>query len=108
MKHTLFREFLKRYEVITDKGVCVNPDMMVLSLFEDMSEQRPPSVVERVVEEQMRLMREGEGKDDAMTAAVNQISATDDSITIRPLASSLSCIKFSFTGHSYLVILLTV
>lgn len=75
--------------MISNKGVSVTPERTVISLLEGAGEQLPLSVVERVVEEQLRLMREGEGKDEAMAAAVNQINATDDSITIQPLASSL-------------------
>lgn len=74
---------------MSNKGVSVSPERAVISLLEGAGEQLPLSVVERVVEEQLRLMREGEGKDEAMAAAVNQINATDDSITIQPLASSL-------------------
>lgn len=84
-----FRDFLKKYKVITNKGASVSPERAVISLLEGTGEKQPPSVVERVVEEQLRLMHEGEGKDEAMAAAINQVNATDDSITIQPLASSL-------------------
>ena len=86
---TPFRDFLKKYKVISNKGASVSPERAVISLLEGTGEQLSPSVVERVVEEQLRLMREGDGKDEAMAAAVSQVNATDDSITIQPLASSL-------------------
>ena len=96
MEYALFRDFFEKYEAITNKGAPINPAIM--SLFEGTSEQQPPSLVERVVEEQMRLMAEGESKEEAMAAAVNQISATDNSIVIQPLASSIECniIRFCF------------
>ena len=86
-----FRDFLEKYEVIArNKEVPVNPRGTVISLFEGSEQQaQAPSLVERVVEEQMRLMAEGQSKEEAMAAAVNQIGATDKSIVIQPLASSI-------------------
>ena len=88
MEHVLFRDFLEKYEVITNKGAPINPGRAILSLFEG-SEQQPASLVERVVEEQMRLMAEGESKEEAVAAAISQITATDNSIVIQSLASAI-------------------
>ena len=90
----LFRNFQENYEVVTSSRRDPYNPRTVISLFEGRPgcstvEQQPwpPSLVERIVEEQMRLMAEGESKEDAMAAAINQVSAEDNSIIIQPKAS---------------------
>ena len=88
-----FRDFQENYEIITSRGEPYSP-RTIISLFEGRPgscgtpEQQPPSLVERIVEEQMRLMAEGEkSKEDAMAAAIDQVSAENTSIIIQAKAS---------------------
>ena len=79
---------------MTKKGEPYNP-MTIISLFEgrpgstSTTVEQPPSLVERIVKEQIRLMALGKSKADAMAAAINEVCATDSDITIKPKASSM-------------------
>ena len=62
----------------------------MISLFEDHrgnDGERPPSLVESIVKEQMRLMGLGKSKGESLTAAVGVVSASNKELVFKPKAS---------------------
>lgn len=62
----------------------------VISLFEGRhgnNTERPPSLVDLIVKEQMRLMALGKSKGDSLAAAVDLVSAANKDFVIMPKAS---------------------
>lgn len=85
-----FSDFEVKFEV-RKRGKPFDPKP-VISLFEGEhchghSTKHQPSLTEAIVKEQMRLMSLGKSKEDALTAAIGVVCASNKGIVIKPKAS---------------------